>query len=123
MERLWQFSVLTGRITDFTWPDHDVTYNGPDSTPVEKSLSMYGDTCVGHRGSDVFPFGIISSDRVGFDVQIHILAQDGTGVGMSNREVLATVDPRLANVNYIYDNFKWAHCAADGCDFDDLWVK
>ena len=121
MERLWQFSVLTGSVTDFSWPDEDITYQGPDLTPVERSLSMYGDTCVGHRGSDVFPFGILTSDRAGFGVQTDMLTQDGTGVGMTNRQVLAAVDPRLNNLTYIYDNFKWDHCAADGHNFDALW--
>ena len=123
MERLWQFSVLTGRITDFTWPDHDVTYH-PDNIPsVEKELSIYGDSCVGHRGSDVFPFGILSDDGPGFDVQTGIISQDGTGVGLTNREVLAAIDPRLNNVTYIYDNFKWDHCTADGYNFGDLWIE
>ncbi|CAM9668790.1 unnamed protein product [Ascophyllum nodosum] len=122
MERIWQLSILTGHITDFTWPDHDITYHGPDQTPVERSLSMYTETCVGHRGSDAFPFGILESDIEGFDVEVGMLAHDGTGVGIPNRDVLAAVDPRVGNVTYIYDNFKWEHCAADGYNFDDLWV-
>ena len=83
---------------------------------------MYSETCVGHRGSDAFPFGILESDIEGFDVEVGMLAHDGTGVGIPNRDVLAAVDPRVGNVTYIYDNFKWEHCAADGYNFDDLWV-
>ena len=123
MERLWQFSVLTGRVADFTWPDDDITYHGPDHTPVEKSLSVYSDRCEGHRGSDVFPFGILLSDREGLDVQTDFHAKDAAGSKLTNREVLAALNPGLDNARYIYDDFKWDHCEVDGYNFDALWSK
>ena len=68
MERLWMFAVLTGQISDYTWPDSDITITKPDGTTVSEIVSMYGDTCVGHRGSDVFPFGLLDTDDDGFEV-------------------------------------------------------
>ena len=62
MERLWMFSVLTGRITDFKWADSDIEITDSDGTTYTESISLYTDSCVGHRGSDVFPFGLLSSD-------------------------------------------------------------
>lgn len=68
MERLWMYAVLTGQISDYSWPDGDITYTTPDGTTVSESISLYGDTCVGHRGSDVFPFGLLDDDDDGFEV-------------------------------------------------------
>lgn len=64
MERLFMFTVLTGQITDMTWPNND-------ATSTSEKLSNYGDTCVGHGGSDVFPFGILDTDVDGFEVRQH----------------------------------------------------
>lgn len=61
MERLFMFSVLTGQITDVSWPDSD-------STSSSEVVSRYGDTCNGHSGSDVFPFGLLDTDTDGFEV-------------------------------------------------------
>lgn len=66
MERLWMYAVLTGQIKDYTWPDTDVTVTKPDGSTVSESISLYGETCVGHRGSDVFPFGLLDADTDGF---------------------------------------------------------
>ena len=57
------FSVLTDQITDWTWPNND-------ATSTSERISNYGDTCVGHGGSDVFPFGILDTDIDGFDVSV-----------------------------------------------------
>lgn len=56
VERLFMFSVLTGQITDWTWPNND------------ESSNIYGDACVGHGGSDVFPFGLLEPETDGFEV-------------------------------------------------------
>lgn len=68
MERLWMYTVLTGQMKDYTWPDSDITVTKPDGSTVSESLSLYGETCAGHRGSDVFPFGLLDSDTDGFQV-------------------------------------------------------
>lgn len=69
MERLWMYTVLTGKMKDYSWPDSDVTITKPDGTEVTESTSLYGDTCTGHRGSDVFPFGLLETDTDGFEVR------------------------------------------------------
>lgn len=56
------FSVLTGQITDWTWPNND-------AMSTSERISNYGDTCVGHGGSDVFPFGLLDTDIDGFEVR------------------------------------------------------
>lgn len=55
------FSVLTGQTTDLTWPDSD-------ASSISEMVSRYGDTCHGHGGSDVFPFGLLDTDTDGFEV-------------------------------------------------------
>lgn len=62
MERLWMYSVMTGQITDFTWPDSTEESDYGD-------ISSFDDSCVGHGGSDIFPFGILDSDIDGFEVR------------------------------------------------------
>lgn len=62
MERLFMFSVLTGHTTDMTWPD-----SGDSATDI--MVSRYGDTCNGHGGSDVFPFGLLDTDTDGWSVR------------------------------------------------------
>lgn len=68
MERLWMYSVLTGHVQDFSWPDSDVTVTEPDGTESSEVVSLFGETCRGHRGSDVFPFGLLDTDVDGFEV-------------------------------------------------------
>ncbi|CAM9642571.1 unnamed protein product [Ascophyllum nodosum] len=120
MDRLWQFSVLTESVTDFNWPDKNLTFildNGESYTQV---TSSYYEECFGHRGMDVFPYGLLDDDGDDFEVWTGIR---GSGVGntLSNREVLAAFDPRFNSMNYIYDTFKWTHCEQDGVYMDDAW--
>lgn len=121
MERAWMFTVLTGQITDYTWPDTDISYTASDGTTVSESLSLYSESCVGHRGSDVFPFGLLENDEDGFEVKTGIRGQPPTGNILTNREVLQSLDPRSNSLNYIYDTFKWDQCDAEGFAFDDAW--
>lgn len=62
-------TVLSGKITDFTWADEDVTVTASDGSTYSEKISFYGEHCVGHRGSDVFPFGILENDAADFKVQ------------------------------------------------------
>ena len=64
MERLFMFAVLTEQITDWTWPDNDYV-----SSTFGEPISKYDTSiCVGHGGSDVFPFGMLDTDTDGFKV-------------------------------------------------------
>ena len=120
MERLWQFAVLTGQVTDFTWPDEDMNVTLPDGTIDTQYVSSY-EVCIGHRGSDVFPYGLLSSDVDTFEVKTGIRSNPVTGNELTNREVLASLDPRSNPLTYVYDTFKWEHCGPEGYDFDDAW--
>ncbi|CAM9655020.1 unnamed protein product [Pylaiella littoralis] len=114
MERLFMFSVLTGQITDMSWPDND-------SSSSSAPLNNYGDDCVGHGGSDVFPFGLLETDIDGFEVKTGIRGNPLKGNVLTNREVLAALDANINMLPYVYDTFKWDHCLSAGVNFDDAW--
>lgn len=114
--------MLTGAVTDFTWPDTTVTFATPDGVSHTEALSDGGDSCIGHRGSDVFPFGLLEYDTDSFQIRSGIRKDAAAGGNtLTNREVLAAIDPRLNSLSYVYDTFKWKHCEMDGYDFDALW--
>lgn len=121
MERLWQFSVLTGSVKDMNWPDDDVEITLPDGSQTTYYLSTTYAGCFGHHGSDVFPFGLLDSDVDGFQVRTQIRGHSDGGNTLTNREAMAALDPRANSLTYIYDNFKWDHCMLDGIDFNDAW--
>eukprot|EP00903_Cladosiphon_okamuranus_P021957 g20189.t1 len=122
MERLFMFSVLTGRTNHFTWPDADVTFTDSDGNVVSLVNSEFGDTCHGHGGSDIFPFGLLETDIDGFEIKTGIKGNPDTGNQLTNREVLAALDASVNMLPYVYDNFKWDHCLAAGVDFDEAWL-
>lgn len=115
------YAVLTGQVTDFTWPDDNISYTDGDGSTVTETLSLYGEDCTGHRGSDVFPFGLLDSDEDGFTIKTGIRGNQELGNTLSNREALQAFDPRSNSLPYVYDTFKWTHCEADGVDFDAAW--
>lgn len=41
---------------------------------------------------------------------------------LTNREVLRALDPRGDKLSYVYDDFRWDHCAEQGYDFGDAWL-
>lgn len=123
MERLWMFSVLTGSVTDISWPDEDITFTGTDGKTHTEPICAYAADCDGHRGKDVFPFGLLDSDATDFTVQAGIKGNAPRGGhALTNRETLAALDPKVNALPYIYDTFKWTHCEADGVNMDDAWA-
>lgn len=115
------FTLLTGKVTDFSWPDDDTQVTASDGSTYERVISIYSDSCVGHRGSDVFPYGLLDGDETDFAVRTGIKGNPAAGNIFTNREALLAMDPRENNLPYIYDNFEWTHCAADGYNFTDAW--
>lgn len=116
------YSVLTGQIADYTWPDSDVTYTASDGASYTESISKYSDECLGHHGSDVFPFDLLANDVHDFTVQTGIKGNpEGGGNTLTNREVLGAIDPRTNALPYVYDTFEWKHCETDGFDMSDAW--
>lgn len=62
IERLWMYKRLTGTMTDLTWPDETTSEVDDDGKISRKQLSLFADSCEGHRGSDVFPFGLFGNE-------------------------------------------------------------
>ncbi|CAN0425290.1 unnamed protein product [Ectocarpus fasciculatus] len=122
MERLFMFSSLTGQLTDFHWPDSEFSYTDSDGNTVVETTGIYGDTCHGHGGSDMFPFGLLDNDDDAFKIKTGMKGNEETGNKLTNREVLAVMDARFNMLPYVYDNFRWDHCLDAGIDFDDAWA-
>ncbi|CAM9270816.1 unnamed protein product [Choristocarpus tenellus] len=119
MERLYLYKMLTGTLTDTTWPDHSSTYTDEDGETFEIALSSdpTGE-CLGHRGSDIFPFGFRETTTKIVPVRLW----GETAVGQfTNREVLKALDPNVNALPYLYDTFTWPHCEKVGFDFHDAW--
>lgn len=117
MERLFLFKRLTGTMTDLTWPDETETYTDSDGNDYTCTVCLYGEYCNGHRGSDVFPFQL--DEDTDFVARTGIRGDNENG--RTNREIMELLDPRVNAMSYVYDTFKWDHCAADGYDFNDAW--
>ena len=124
MERLWMFKRLTGTMTDLTWPDADTYVLDEEAgTTSLEVLSLYGEDCAGHRGSDVFPFGLAVDDGdPGFMARTGIKGDEVSGNSLTNREILQALDPRVNKLSYIYDTFEWSHCDMDGIHMSDTWA-
>ena len=68
-------------------------------------------TCAGHHADDTVP-GVVFAAR-------------GSGVrgafaslgAMSHAELRGAIDPTGARMAYVYDNFAWPHCEAEGYEF------
>ncbi|CAM9523606.1 unnamed protein product [Laminaria digitata] len=125
MERLWMFKRLTGTMTDLTWPDEDTYVLDPETgTTSLEVLSLYGENCEGHRGKDVFPFGLAVDDGdPGFMARTGIKGDEVNGNTLTNREILQALDARVNKLSYIYDTFEWVHCDLDGINMADAWDK
>lgn len=115
------YTVLTGKVTNMDWPDEDTTYTDTDGNSYVEEISIYGDDCLGHRGSDVFPYGLLKNDLNDFKVHTGIKGNIQGGNILTNRELLEVFDPRVNRLSYVYDTFKWTHCELDGYNMDDAW--
>lgn len=68
---------------------------------------------MGHRGSDVFPYGIL--DEI-MTPQFNFYGKVGPNM-LNNRELVHLFDPNVNGLSYIYDNFDWEHCTESGYVF------
>ncbi|CAM9612742.1 unnamed protein product [Choristocarpus tenellus] len=119
MERLMQYKLLTGTLTDTTWPDHTATYTDEDGEKYDIVVSSDASgQCVGHRGSDKFPFGF--KETTGQTLPVTIWGETAIDK-FTNREVLRALDPHENALPYVYDTFTWPHCEKIGYDFHDAW--
>lgn len=73
--------------------------------------------CTGHRGSDVFPYGMLA------DIMTpeFPLGKVSAANKLTNRELLGALDPAKPSVPYIYDNFQWPHCLEEGINMADAY--
>lgn len=46
---------------------------------------------------------------------------DSNSEKYTNEELYRLLDPNEDNLPYIYDNFRWDHCAAEGADIEAFW--
>lgn len=71
------FKRLTGTMTDLYWPDTDTSWVDDSGENITALLSFYDEDCDGHRGSDVFPFGLAADEGSGtFRVRIYTSIRD-----------------------------------------------
>lgn len=66
--RLTSKRSTLGSCNFFPLAERSATYTDSDGNAVSEMNSRYGDTCHGHGGSDVFPFGLLETDVDGFEV-------------------------------------------------------
>ncbi|CAM9151095.1 unnamed protein product [Choristocarpus tenellus] len=118
MERLFLFKTITGTLDDKFWPESSTSYTDEDLESFDIVLSLYGDECYGHRGSDVFPFGLMAESNTKWPVRLWGKTQTNK---FTNRDVLLAIDGTVNGLPYIYDSFSWPHCKEQGFDFTDLW--
>eukprot|EP00752_Nemacystus_decipiens_P012221 g10835.t1 len=117
MERLLVFKLLAGTFTDYSWPDEPGSWVGMDGVEYDVEISTRSDTCYGHRGSDIFPYDILT-DFITPQFTFYGKKAPNT---LQNRAVIRLFDPSENALPFIYDNFEWSHCADMGFDFSDFF--
>lgn len=63
--------------------------------------------CYGHRGSDIFPYDILT-DLITPQFTFYGKKAPNT---LQNRALVRLFDPNENALPFIYDNFDWSHCA------------
>ena len=115
MERLWAYKKLAREFTDQGWGNPN-----PESGP---SRLCTNNGCKGHHADDVIPFDVmavrVTDDATPAADGVAAATTDGSYevAQLTNRELYAALDPRAARMPYVYDNFEWSHCDADGVHF------
>lgn len=101
IDRLWHWRRLNG-FTDETWPNDSKHSYFHEVYNSEGSL-LQNESCYGHAADDVMIW------RNLFDEEDRYY---------TNSELYSELSPTSENLPYIYDNFRWAHCAAEGFAID-----
>ncbi|CAM9305494.1 unnamed protein product [Ectocarpus fasciculatus] len=117
MERLLIFKLLAGTFTDYSWPDEVGPWVGMDGVEYDVTISTRSDTCYGHRGSDIFPYDIMTNT---ITPQFTFYGKKAPNT-MQNRMLIKLFDPSENALPFIYDNFEWSHCESMGYDFSDFF--
>ncbi|CAM9288362.1 unnamed protein product [Choristocarpus tenellus] len=119
MERLLMYKLLTGTMTDMTWPEQGSTYLDENGVEQEISIQLQKNECLGHGPLNKFPYGLIT-EQEGIPIRL-TLSGIKKKFTLTNLEMLGAMDPRNPTLSYVYDNFDWLHCTRDGINFDDVW--
>lgn len=110
------------RSVDFLTAYSSLTVPVSSSVPIvcspRLSFNFPLSQCIGHRGSDVFPYGILSEVMT---PQFTFWGKTGPNT-INNRDLVHLFDPRVNALSYIFDNFQWEHCTESGWDFNDLFA-
>jgi len=105
MERLYFWHQLKKPFSDMSWPEEgSKSYHGTFYHNIS-------DTCYGHRPFDIMPYKMYLDDE-----------NQRIGAYYTGHHFLRALDvtsPSYA-APYVYDNYKWPHCAEEGFDFDGL---
>lgn len=112
LDRLYQYKRIVDDFTTMDWENAfgDTLYCNQGISEYYAELNGFYNKCEGHHAVDIVPF----DQRVfGDDYQIeHRL--------LTNAELLNAADPNDYKLTYIYDSFRWDHCALDGVHFPTL---
>lgn len=74
--------------------------------------------CYGHRGSDIFPYGILS-DLITPQFTFYGQKAENT---LQNRALMKLFDPKENALPFIYDNFDWSHCSDLVSEATRRWI-
>lgn len=66
----------------------------PDGSQTTLYTSTYYEGCAGHRGSDIFAYGLLDSNVDGFKARTQIRSHSDGGNTLTNQEVMAALGPR-----------------------------
>lgn len=103
IDRLWHWRRLNG-FTDENWPSDSKHTYFHEVYSSEGSVLQNG-SCYGHAPEDVMIW------RNLFDEDDHYY---------TNSELYSHLNPASEDLPYVYDNFRWPHCAAEGFSIDLL---
>jgi len=104
LERLYFQRRLRQGFDDMTWPMPDDAYKGV----VFRSLNK---KCYGHAQRDVMPYFFRMDDYMQTFGMFYTTGQFMQNIDPSSNQYAAP---------YVYDNYRWDHCAEEGLDFQEF---
>lgn len=106
VERLWHWRRLNG-FDDESWPD-DAKHTYFHDVYDKNGTASAGGECYGHGPNDVM-------------IWRNLFDQDDTYY--TNLELYDNLSPASSTLPYVYDNFRWSHCAEEGYSEDLLGLS
>ncbi|CAM9286294.1 unnamed protein product [Phaeothamnion confervicola] len=115
LERLLQVK-LSSKTLDMTWIARGYSTK-VDGVSKKYKVSAYGDSCIGHRPYDVWPYGLVSDSE--FSTKLYMFGEKKENT-LTNYEATLALSPDIDALPYVYDSFSWPHCEAQGIDMLDI---